>query len=136
MATIEQALKEYLTGYAGLAAIVAGRVYALITPDKPAKPYVVFQRISTPREHSQSGPSALVQPRFQIDCWGDSYETCKQAIDQVRFALDGYKGVMGVTYPVTVYDAFCEGDKDTYDHPTRLYGAMIDVRIRHEEAIS
>ena len=133
---IDQALTEYLQGYAGLVAIVGGRVYALIAPDDPLTPYVVFRRVSTPREHTQSGAAGMAQPRFQIECWGETKLVCVQAIEQVRFALDGFKGQMGVTYPVTVGDAYCEGDNDDYDHATRLYGAMVDVRIRHEEAIS
>lgn len=128
---IEEALKSYLTGYAGLTALISTRVYPLRLPESPTYPSVTYQRISAPRIHSHSGPSGLAFPRFQFDCYSPTYLGAKAVATQVRLALDGYTGTMGGG--VSVGSSLLQDDRDFYDTATRIWRVSIDFIIGHTE---
>lgn len=127
---IEEAIVAYLTTYSGLSALISTRLYPLRLPENPTYPAVTYQRISGPRVQSHSGPSGLAFPRFQFDCYGTSYLGSKAVEKQVRAALEGYKGTMGM---VNVSSALSQDDRDFYDPNTRIWRVSIDFIIGHEE---
>jgi len=130
---IEEVLYAYLTNCAGLTALVGDRIYPIILPQKISFPAVTYQRISGIREYSQSGPSGLAHPRFQFSCWAKKYQEAKAIAEQVRLALDGYKGMMGGPDGVRVDAVYIEDDHDIYDPETKIYHIALDVVIWHEE---
>jgi len=130
---IEEALYAYLTNYAELTALVGDRIYPVILPQNTTLPAVTFQRISGIREYSQSGPSGLAHPRFQFSCWAEKYEEAKAVAEQIRLALEGYKGMMGGSDGVRVDAIYVEDDHDIYDPETKEYHVALDAIIWHEE---
>lgn len=106
MARIEQALFEYLTGRPGLSALVGTRIFPLRVPELVTKPMIHYERISGPRMMSHGGPTGTANPRYQFNCWGDTYEQAKDVADQVRFALDGLQQILTVTSEIFVKDLF------------------------------
>ena len=77
---MEDILKAVLktTGYS---------VYALSIPSNGDIPCIVYQRISTLQIRSHLG-NEMERPRFQISCWGKTYEEAKTVSEAVKTALD------------------------------------------------
>lgn len=130
---IEEALFSHLKSHAGLSALVGTRIYPQIMPQGVTMPAVTYQKISGPREYSHGGPSELAHPRFQLSCWAKNYSTAKDIAEQVRLALQAYRGTMGGAGGVTVYGAFLENEIDLYESDTRLYHIPVDFSIWHKE---
>jgi len=123
---VNDELYRQLTGYAGLAALVGGRVYRVHLPQDPTLPAVTYQRIDTPREYSHDGESFLVHPRFQISCWAGTQSGGEAVANQVRAALAGWPDAYGGA-------AFVESQADLYDPDTAIYHIPVDVVIWHRE---
>lgn len=130
---IEEALYSYLSGYAGLSARIGTRLYPLRLPENVTYDAATYQRISGPRVHSHSGASGLAAPRFQLDCYSETYLGAKNTAAQVRIALDGYKGTMGGAGGVSVQSCLVQDDRDFYDADLRVYRVSLDVVIEHAE---
>lgn len=129
---IEEALQAHLTDDADVAALVGTRVYPLRAEQGAARPYLVYQRISTPRVRSHSGPSGLAYPRFQITAVADSYSAARSLANAVREALDGYSGDMGDA-PGIRANAFVDNDADGWEEASEAYTVRVDVIIWHAE---
>jgi hypothetical protein len=125
----EAGLFTYLSGYAGLAALVGTRIYPLLLPQDPTLPAVTYQRISTPRlfafEHS-----FLPHATFQFDCWASDFSDAKDVAEQVRLAMDVYRGAMGAE---TVQACIVEDERDTYEAEPQIWHSMVSVQIWYEE---
>jgi len=127
---IEAGLHGFLTDDTDIAAIVATRVYPIILPQNPTMPAITYQRISTPRVSSTTGPSGLASPRIQVDCWAETYAAVKALSDTVRTAVDGYSGTMDT---FTVYGVIVESEQDLYEPDAVYYRTSLDLIIWHKE---
>lgn len=126
----ERFVYHRLSTTAGIIALVGGRVFPDVAPTKTPRPYVTFQRISTPRIRDLQGPANLAYPRFQIDAWADSRDSAKQVIDAVRVAFDGHSGSQS---GVNVRAVSAQDESAEIDAETGLYRARLDAFIWHEE---
>lgn len=133
--TIEEGLKTYLTGYAGLTSLISTRVHPMRIPQGATIPCLTYQRISTPRikTHDSSGSSGTAYPRFQFDAWATTYAGAKAITDQVRAALNGYKGTIGTTNTVTIQASLVDDEKPEFDSETGLFRILSDYLIWHQE---
>lgn len=131
---IEEALFFHLTVDPDVSALVGTRVYPLVAPQDADLPLLVYQRISTPRVRSHSGPSGLAYPRFQITARATSVSQLRDLANKVRIALDGFKGVMGGGSGVNVGASFQENERDVYGETTKEYSVQMDFTIWHREA--
>jgi hypothetical protein len=111
--TIEQAFRQALTGNAGVAAIVAQRVYPMIAPSTAAKPFIVYTVINKQPLVALSGPVATTQASFEVDCVAATYLGSKSLAAAVRSALDSWTGG---TSP-TVTNCVVDKDVDTLEFP-------------------
>lgn len=87
---IEAAINSILL--VALVASVEDRIYPGKAPQKVTTPYVVYSKISSPRDHTHDGASGLCKSRIQVAIFSEDYLEVKQVVDSVREALDGYKG--------------------------------------------
>jgi hypothetical protein len=127
--SIESALYGYLSGYAGLTALVGARVYPLNLPPKPTLPAVTYQKVSGKPLHTMGNNKAADRKRFQFTCWGASYGDATAVAAQVKAALDGYDGVTG---GVTVRGIQLENELDDHDPETGRYLTILDFMVLHE----
>jgi len=137
MTVLEEGLKSYLAGYAGLSALISSRVYHAPLPQGVTLPCLTYQRISTPREltHDMSGATGtLAHPRFQFDAWATTQAAAKAITDQVRAALNGKTGSIG-TAPnsITIRAALVADERPDFDTGTELIRSQSDYFIWHEE---
>ena len=136
MATIEEGIKGRLTAFAGLVALISTRTFEGGIPQGETLPCVTFNRISTPRIHTHdtSGSTGLAHPRFQFDAWATTYASAKAITDQVRAALNGYKGTITVgASTVKIQAALVDDERVNHEPGTALKSLSSDYIIWHEE---
>lgn len=110
MARIEEAFFELLTTDPGLSALIGNRLFPVQLPEQVIKPAISYDRISGPRMMSHQGPSGTANPRYQFNCWGDTYAQSKRVADQLRFALDGLQTIIAVPTETSVEALFTAAD--------------------------
>jgi hypothetical protein len=136
MATIEQGLLSYLTGYSGLVSLISTRVYWMTKPAGVTYPCLTYQRISTPRIHTHdtSGATGTAYPRFQFDAWATTYASAKAITEQLRAALNGKTGSIGSgANTITLMSSLVDAEVPDYDAETNLYRSRSDYIIWHAE---
>jgi hypothetical protein len=124
----EDGLFTYLSTYPGLAALIGTRLYPLLLPQDPTLPAVTYQRISTPMMLAFER-SFLPHPRFQFDCWAASFPAARAVAEQVKLALDVYRGAMGAE---TIQASILDTDRDTYEPQAKIFHSIVDAIIWHE----
>jgi len=135
---LEEGIRSYLAGFAGISALVGTRIYPLVIPQGATLPCITYQRISTPRisTHDGSGMSGdLSSPRFQFDAWATTLSSVKAITDQIRAALNGKTGSIGTApYAYTIRAALADNEQPEYDPESELYRGRSDYIIWHQEA--
>lgn len=136
--SIETGLRTHLINDTDVAALVANsdspttyRIYPLRLPQGYTLPAISYQRISADRTHTLSGPIGRVWPRFQVDCWAESYSTVRDLADKVRLALDGHKGSMGGES--NVGGVHLMGEHDLFEEATEIHRVTLDFSIPYFE---
>ena len=127
---IDESLYAYLSTYAELVALVGTKVYPLVLPQDVALPAVTYQRISDPPEHAMGTDAAIYHPRYQINCWANTYTGVQALAAQVKAALRDYtSSAMGGTGGETVHRVFYEGAYGDYDSNAGEYRETLDFII-------
>jgi Protein of unknown function (DUF3168) len=131
MARIEEALEARLTGFAGLVALVADRIYPVRLPQNPVYPAITYQRVSGVREHTMGSDPGIAAPRFQVSVWGTSVQDTIDVSAQVQAALSRFSGVVS---GVTIQDIFLENELDVgYEATVQVYHRANDFIVWHRE---
>jgi hypothetical protein len=103
---------EYLRNIPAVAAVVGSRIYPDKLPQNPVLPAVVYQRVGGIRQTLYCGTDGLVDGNYQLDIYGKTRATTKDASDAVFNALIDYSGMMGATI---VKDCTLSTDFDSVD---------------------
>ena len=127
---MEAGLHDYLTKDNGVKAIVGTRVYPVYLPQSPTYPAITYQRITTERVGSTTGPSGLARPRFQVDCWATTYAGAKALSTAVRTAVDGHSGKIG---SADVFGVIVSNETDFYEPDVDINRVTMDLIIWHKE---
>ncbi len=92
--SLEPELLALIEGDAGVQSVVGRADFAAWghAPDLDVLPRVVLHHISEVPDQVQSGPTALMQSRVQIDIWAETYAQAVALAKAVRAAVDGYSG--------------------------------------------
>ena len=135
--TLKAALYSYLSGHAGLTALIGERLYPSTAPPGAPLPRITFQRISEASERHQTAAAGLAISRVQFDCWGRSTVEVEDVAEQLRQALETYRGDMG---GLTVRYAMIESTIDQYEPPEDagergIHRVTSDYAIWHEQTI-
>lgn len=127
------AIYARLSGFAGLTALVATRVYPVEAPANVTRPYVVFASISAVRLNHLTGPAEVVNPRVQVDAYAVRYIDAQAIAEQVRAALDGFAGTSG---GVSVISCACIDGREFYEDAANppLHRASLDFSVWHRTA--
>lgn len=116
--TMEASLFSFLTGNAGIAALVVKRVYAGIIPQSGVQPCIVYNKSSRSRQQLYCGTDGLLLTRLEIDCYADSYIQSVDLANAVTAALQDFSGDMSGT---DVPRVFLENEIDLSDIEPGLY---------------
>jgi len=115
-------IHAHMTTHAGLSALIVGRCYPVKLPQTPTLPAVTYQRISSVSTYSQDGDSNLYRARWQFSCWSTGYVEAFEVAQQVKAALNLWKGTFGDP-------AFIENMMDFYEPETGIYHHVVDATI-------
>lgn len=126
-------IEEDLVAFVKARNLADGRIDPLVLPQKPTLPMLVYQKISTQRTATQSGPVDKAKPRIQFSCWDSTYSGSKQLAQALRLAINGFKGTMNGR---EICSAFVVNELDDYDAEAGRYRVISDVVIAHAEEVS
>ncbi len=129
MSAITQSLATYLNTVGGLTALVGSRIFPVYLPKGATLPALTYNKISSPRVRSHSGPSHLAHPRIQINIWANTFTELESVAAQLVAALEAYKGLMGSDQTVS----FVETELDDFDEEAEIHRRIMDVLIWHTE---
>ncbi len=115
---IEQELFEYLVAEVPS---VDGRVYAVVAPQSPARPYIVTSKVASTRIYSHDGDSELTRELFQISCYHTGYESIKDTVEEVIDAMEDWE-----------FRSFMVSETDTYEQDVGLFHVMLDYHVWHK----
>lgn len=124
MSRLEDALYSYLSGYAGLTALVDKRIYPFLAPQGVSAPYCVYSKIGNQRQYSHDGYSTLQRPRVQISCFAATYVTAHAIAEQIVAAMEAWPDTNA-----DVQVVFEENEIDDYEPDTKLHHAAVDFFI-------
>lgn len=128
MAEIEEVIVTKFTAHVGLSALIDERVYPNQLPQRPTLPAVVYTRISTLFYQTRDS-SSLERPRFQFDCWSDSYGGARAVAQQLRAALPTLRQASSPRIDA----ALLENDQDILEADPARFRAVVEAYIWHEE---
>ncbi len=130
---ISEALVTRLEGFAGLAALVADRIYVSVLPQNPTYPAITYQRISGPRVENLQSHSGLAHPRFQFSCFARTAAEAVAVREQVRLALEGFRGIIGSD---NIQGIEIVDERGFFEKVLQIYRSDIDAVVWHLEAIA
>ncbi len=100
---LNEAIETYLSGYAGLTALVGKRIYPIKLPDNVTQSSVVYQLISEEEVESFHQPDTdLLGAIYSFTAWAESLSAANSVGRQIRAAFKNYSGVMGGAGGVTI----------------------------------
>lgn len=82
-------IQPILTGSATLAALVAGRIWAITAGQGTTAPYVVWTPVGVSTEQYFASPDDTDYDRVSIDCWALDFSTANAMAKAARNALAG-----------------------------------------------
>ena len=130
---IEQAVLNELSDTSGVTDLVGTRIYYVKAPQDVTNPYIIFSKLSAPREHDHDGSSGLAGARFLVSIFGETYRIVKLIAKQVQTALQAFKGTMGGDGGVVVNGCFYQNEVDFREDGIGLYHVDCDYLIWHNE---
>lgn len=137
---IDIVLVDHLEANVAVAALLGGRIYPVVLPQRVAYPATRVQRISTARELAHDGPLTLARPRIQIDTWSPNYQEAKDVAKAIRIALNGFKGIMDGISVGAIQFVDEREDWEEQAGPSGqeagLYRVRQDLFVWHQEAIA
>ena len=142
---MEKALETILNNDAAITAIAGANVYPVALPQEIGayRGAVTFTRISGVRDHAMSGPTGLVESRFEINCYGrqdtngSAYANAKDLARTVRLALLPPEGFKIMVDGVEIQGIFLNDERDSREQPAGGIGwvqrTRLDFTIWHKE---
>ncbi|MGE3623693.1 MAG: DUF3168 domain-containing protein [Bdellovibrionales bacterium] len=94
-------------------------------------PALLITKVSGYRDQHLRGPSGWANPRFQIDCFAQTYMAAKELADAVRELMDGYVGTRKGTL---IRDCSLSNERDNYEEDVKLYTVSLDFQIWNTES--
>lgn len=128
---MEETLTTLLLTNSSVTGLLGDRVNWVRRPQADGTfPACVLQRVDGERQYHTKAPDGLVASRVQIDVWGETYASAKNAMRAVLAVLNGYRSG-------SIQGAFIETERDlpdeTNDANVRLFRCSADITIWHTE---
>jgi hypothetical protein len=127
---IELDLVIKLKAIAGLAALVADRVYWLTAPPRLTKSHVVLTQVAGDEEASHDGAEGLSRMRLQVDCYADSFADACAMRKLIHRTLHGQTFSQGDTVVDSGLGLLSLDFVDD-DFPSTRFRAMEDFELEY-----
>lgn len=126
--SIETALYDRLSNYAGLTALVGTRIYPVKAPQNVTDPFVTYFLVTASPIGALAADTDIETPRYQVSGWSLSYDTAKSIGDQIKSALKRYTGTND---GVVIIDSLYLNRVDLHDPETDYHQDALDFEIWH-----
>jgi hypothetical protein len=127
------AINGLLNQAAGLAALVADRIYPDVMLESPVFPSVTYQRMDGSSERGALSDPPLKSAVFQVSAWAKSRAEARAIAAQIRVALSRKRKV--TVSGVQVDDCFDQGDIDDFDPDTRIFFTHLTFKIHYRDPL-
>jgi hypothetical protein len=124
--TLGKYLRMLLTSDAGVAALVADRVFTEVLPQAGDVPAVVFTEVAGDDDVALDGPTGLASRRVQVDSWARTRAEATELGLAVKAVLAGHAGAAAGLH---VEGAFLLAERWDFDAETTLYRTSQDFEI-------
>jgi hypothetical protein len=122
---LEANLQKIITEAPSFTAIAGTRLYPVLLPEEPTLPAATYQRITTIRSYSTTGPVSLNRVRMQFDCWGETYAQVKQLQAALLAILEDRSTYTSAGIDSIMLDTATDG----YEHDARIYRVSLDFIV-------
>lgn len=123
---LSTALRAYLLSRPEIRNLIGTRIYPGWIPENAPMPSVAYLEVSGVRHHDID----VAFPRYQFSCFSTRYLEAKEIADEIRKALQRYKGDISGT---RVIQGVHEGTFEQYERDTGIYHVAIDFKIIYRE---
>lgn len=119
---IEQEVGQAIAGLSSLG--VVNYVRAL---EIQALPYIIVEKITSPRSQTHQGVDIYVVSRIQVSVFADNYIQAKTLAAEI-YGLSGYSSN-------DVSNILLMNEQDMFDDDAKAYEVIMDFRVTHYEVI-
>lgn len=126
--TIEAAIYNRLSNFAGLTALVSARIFPNFAPKDTASPYVVFHKLYATPVSAMSADPGLTQTTYRVSIFAKLPIDLSNISAQINLALQRWSGTLEST---TIQDSLLETNLDMYEVDTQLHHRSIQFEISH-----
>ena len=126
-----EAFTQYLKNYAGLTALISGRVYPDFIPQDKPLPAIVYHLISSDVDYTLEGEQGLQTVNYQFDCHGNTDAEAYTVYKHIRKAFKNFQGSMNV-YHVQMIEIEVILGKD-YSDPIQDHCYKIEFKFYYTE---
>jgi hypothetical protein len=131
MATMSDVLYTRLAAVGAVTALVNTRIYPVERTQGAANPSITYRRVTAPKVSAMGDDTGLTTPRYQVDCYADTYREVEDLSEAVRGALQRWKGtVLGVV----VQQTQLLNTQDLSESGAEEKRITMDFRFAHLEA--
>lgn len=129
---ITDSLVSLLNSVSAITTLVDDRIYPITAEQDALLPHIILIKMPGTTNPSHDAASNLSATRFQINCYGLTDLQCDQIANEIRLALDGYKGtVLGVRIDRILR---LDTGENFDDNDAECYGVATDYRVWHDES--
>lgn len=135
---IQEAIFTRLSGFAGLTALVpAARIKYRLLDQDTAYPAITYVKVSETRDPLMGSDSGVVHARYQFDVWDTDVDSIRDATEQLRLALERYRGTFLVSAVTkqwfdTFIDDVQEPGPELVD-AVAVYHSITDAMIHYQD---
>lgn len=130
MATLEEALFTRVTGYSGLASLIATRFYPILAPQNAVIPYITYTLITDIRFSNMGIDSPVKRDRIQLSIFAETKTQARAIHTQLRDALLRWRNASN---PV-VQDTFLSSSYELPEPERKLFQLVQEIEINYIEA--
>lgn len=126
---LESDLTEFILEDTDISAMIDDRIYPIVLPQSPDVPALTYFRVSGARFTTMEGPNELMNPKFQINSWAETYSEAKTLANLVMERLHGYRGAFNAEEVLGIFLNNEEDLIEDLDDGTRFYRVRMDFLL-------
>lgn len=138
---IQEAIIARLSSQSGLTNLIGTspmRVFPRLLPQGPIYPAITFMKVSETREPAMGLDAGLVHSRWQFDVWDFDVRSVREVTEQLRLALERYRGTFLDANSVTRqwFDTFIDNVQEPGPElvdAAPVFHTITDVMIHYSE---
>ena len=136
MTLLQDAIYDLLDNDATLTSRIGSRIYPMVAPQDETYPYIVYQTISDQTSEVVEGASGTANGRVQIASWALTYREAHQLDEEVRAAVQGYRGTNAGVFIASILPG---SGRDTMQmfgdgRERAVFGVQRDLSVWYDES--